>query len=135
MKKTFNSLLHSVGISKCYTGYPFFVEAIFMTAENPSLLNGIQKNLYLPIAMHHKVSIYRVEKNLRTMRDIVLRNGGYELMEELSGQKLCRDRPLYPKEVIKIFANYVAENHIFPKDMPLSHYLIPWDSKKENTVP
>ena len=110
MKKTIDSLLRQAGVNKCYVGYPFFAEAVSMALEDPSRLSGIQKNIYLPIAKRHNVSMFQLEKDIRTIRDVVMRNGGYELLEELSGYHFRRKDPLYPKELIELFADCLRES-------------------------
>ncbi len=109
MKKTLDSLLHLAGANKCYVGYSFFAEAVSMALEDPSRLSGIRKNIYLPIARRHNVSMFQLEKNIRTVRDVILRNDGHEMLEELTGRRFRRKDPLYPKELIEIFADYLRE--------------------------
>ena len=109
MKKTLDSLLHLAGANKCYVGYPFFTEAISMALEDPSRLTGIQKNIYLPIAKKYNVSMFQLEKDIRTIRDVIIRNGGYELLAELNGCQLCRKTQPYPKELIALFADYLRK--------------------------
>ena len=108
MKKTLDSLLRQTGVNKCYTGYPFFTEAVSMAAEDPARLTGIQKNIYLPIARRHNVSMFQLEKDIRTVRDVIMRNGGYELLEEI-GCPFCRASRPYPRELIALCADYLRE--------------------------
>lgn len=109
MKKSLEALLRQAGVNKCYVGYSFFTEAVFMALEDPSRLTGIQKKIYLPISERHNVSMFQLEKDIRTIRDVVMRNGGYELLEELTGCHFPRNSLPYPKELIEIFAEYLRK--------------------------
>ena len=109
MKESLDSLLHQAGVSRCYIGYSFFAEAVSMAMEDPSLLTGIQKNIYLPIAKQHGISLFQLEKNIRTVRDVIMRNDGQELLKKLNGGGFCQKSQPYPKELSAIFANYLRE--------------------------
>ncbi|MCI8465728.1 MAG: hypothetical protein HFI63_07710 [Lachnospiraceae bacterium] len=110
MKKTLDILLFRAGVNQCYAGYPFFVEAVYMALEDPARLSSIQKSIYLPITLRHNITMFQLEKDLRTIRDVIMRNGGYELLENLSGCQFRRKNPPYPKEIIGIFADCLRES-------------------------
>ena len=64
---------------------------------------------YLPIAKQHGISLFQLEKNIRTVRDVIMRNDGQELLKKLNGGGFCQKSQPYPKELIAIFANYLRE--------------------------
>ena len=106
----FDSLLYSVGIAGGYLGYRYFTDAVFIIMEHPEKLSSIRKEVYLAIAQKNNTSLINVERNIRYIRDIMLKNGGCELLEEMTRCKFRhRNRP-YPREVIEIFAKYLKQN-------------------------
>ena len=110
MKTNLESILRSTGVFHSYAGYGFFLEAISMAAEDPDCLKEIQKNLYLPIAERHQADVRNVINNIKTIRNVIMRNGGYPLLEELADCKFRQKNQPYPKEIIEIFADYVRKN-------------------------
>lgn len=109
MSKKLHSALHSVGIYRHYYGYVYFTEAILMAAEEPERLQSIQKEIYLPIALKNHTNISNVEKNIRTLRDVMMRHGGGEFLTKLTGCPYWRTQTPYPKELISLFAEYLSE--------------------------
>ena len=100
-------LLKSVGVMPHYLGYEYFAEAVFLAMEDSSRLRRIQTQIYLPIARKHGVTVGSVERNIRTIRDIMLRHSGRRLFEELMGCSVWNQSCPYPKELIAVFADYL----------------------------
>lgn len=98
--------LRSVGVYAHYRGHHYFLRAVTLVAEEPERLQNVCKEIYLPIAMEWKTSPGNVEKDIRTIRDVMMRNGGDKLLAELTGRPFWRDKSPYPKEIIEIFAGY-----------------------------
>ena len=68
MKPTeLDCLLQSLGIIPHYLGYCYLKEAVLMAAEDSDRIRHIRRQIYLPIAVRHQVSLESVEKNLRTV--------------------------------------------------------------------
>lgn len=109
MKKQLESLLYSVGISYSYVGYPYFIAAVNMAKEDMSRLSNITKNIYMPLAKKYGISVPAFERSLRTIRDVLIRNNGMALLEELIGRPICHENIPYPKEIIEIFAYYLRQ--------------------------
>lgn len=112
MKQNIESLLLSLGVTRSYRGYLYFIEAVRMAAEEPDRLTCIREKIYQPIARAHRTTIFNVEKNLRTIRDVIVRNQGLELLIQLTGASFLRNTTPYPRELIELF----SENCILPKD-------------------
>ena len=109
MKKKIQTVLHSVGIFQHYYGYNYFQDAVFLALEKPERLQSIRKEIYFPIAKKYHTDITNVERNLRTIRDALIKNGGLETLENLTGCPLpCGKKP-YPKDLICIFVDYLSE--------------------------
>lgn len=110
MTKKIQTVLHSAGVYQHYYGYNYFQDAILLALEDPCRLQSIRKELYFPIAKKYHTSISNVERNLRTVRDALIKNGGLETLERLTGCPLpCKKMP-YPKDLICIFVNYLSED-------------------------
>ena len=109
MKQTLQSTLRSVGVFRHYCGYPHFILAVAFAAENPNRLQNIRKEIYLPVARMCHTELANVEKNIRTVRDVMMRNAGAALLEEMTDNPCWETRMPYPKELIGIFADYFAD--------------------------
>ncbi len=106
MEDVLEHILYPAGISNRYRGYPYFLMAVELAAEDLSRLSNIQKEIYLPIALHFHTNPINVERDIRTIRDVIMRNGGPELLKELTGGCYRRSEQPYPTELIEIFARY-----------------------------
>lgn len=103
---TIQAAFYGAGVTPHYHGYYYFVSAIELAIEEPHRLQNIRRDIYFPISKQYATNIFNVEKNIRTIRDALMRNGGRELLMEMSGSPIWFDRLPYPKEVIGIFAEY-----------------------------
>ena len=110
MIKKIQTVLHSAGIYQHYYGYNYFQEAILLALEDPNRLQSIRKEIYLPIAKKYQTNIANVEKDLRTVRDALIKNGGLETLKQMTKYPLSYEKKPYPKELICIFAGYLSEN-------------------------
>lgn len=106
---TFQTLLYSVGVFQHYFGYAYLQEAVVLAAEKPERLHSIRKEIYFPVAKKHHTNVHNVEKDIRTVRDILIRNGGTDLLTELTGFDSWDGKRLYPKELIGILAAVTQE--------------------------
>lgn len=109
MVKKIQNILYSAGVFQHYYGYNYFQQAVLLAVENPERLQSIRKEVYLPIAQENHTTIANVERNLRTVRDALIKNGGLETLESLMGCPLWCGKKPYPKDLISIFAAYLSE--------------------------
>lgn len=109
MTKKIQAALHSAGIYQHYYGYNYFQDAVLLALEAPDRLQSIRKEIYYPIAKKYNTNITNVERNLRTIRDALIKNGGLEILEILTGCPLPCIKTLYPKDLICIFVEYLSE--------------------------
>ncbi len=109
MTKKIQTVLHSAGVYQHYYGYNYFLDSVLMALESPDRLQSIRKEIYFPIAKKYNTTITNVERNLRTVRDALIKNGGLETLETMTGCPLqCGKKP-YPKDLICIFVGYLSE--------------------------
>lgn len=104
MKNEIRKLLYKGGVFQSYRGYAFFERAVILAYEDPERLLFICKEIYTPIADEFNTTIINVEKDLRTIRDVFMRNGGLAILKEI-GYGVYHEHP-YPREMIEIFATY-----------------------------
>lgn len=109
MDQKIQALLYSKGVFRHYKGYDYFVRSVHLVMEDPERLQHVYKELYLPIAIEYSKDVRTVEKNIRTIRDIFVKNGGNSLLAEMGGGPFWHDKKPYPKEMIEIFAYYFKE--------------------------
>lgn len=110
MTKKLQAVLYSAGIYQHYYGYNYFQDAVLLALEAPDRLQSIRKEIYFPIAKKYNTSITNVERNLRTVRDALIKNGGLEMLETLIGCPLPCTKTPYPKDLICIFVEYMSES-------------------------
>ncbi|MCI8465682.1 MAG: hypothetical protein HFI63_07475 [Lachnospiraceae bacterium] len=109
MRQTIHTTLRSVGVFRHYCGYPHFILSVTIAAKDPERLQNIRKEIYLPVAKSCHTDLTNVEKNIRTIRDVMMRNGGASLLEEMTGNTCWKSRTPYPKEIIGVFAEYFSD--------------------------
>lgn len=109
MIKKIQAVLHSAGVYQHYYGYNYFQDAVLLALEAPERLQSIRKEIYFPIAKKYHTNISNVERNLRTVRDALIKNGGLEMLESMIGCPLQCGRMPYPKDLICIFVGYLSE--------------------------
>lgn len=107
MDERLQELLYSKGVFRHYQGYDYFVRSVYLVLEEPERLQHVYKELYLTIAIEYRKDVRTVERNLRTVRDIFVKNGGKHLLAEMCGDECWDDRNICPKEMIEIFAFYL----------------------------
>lgn len=113
---TCDELLRTAGVSRCYLGFSYFVTAVEMVAEDTTRLRNMRRLVYRPLASEHGVEIKNIERNIRTVRDVVLRNGGPEFMALLMEGRYSEDLKMYPREIIEAFADFVKSGKMIPPD-------------------
>ncbi len=89
-----------------------FMEAVLMAAEDLNRLSNIRQAIYEPIAQRHGTTVNSVSKNIRDVRDTIMKYGGADLLEEMTGSKHWHTEAPYPHEVIEVFARYVRTHGI-----------------------
>lgn len=100
--------LMRLGVTNRYRGYEQTVCAVEIAAGNPESLTLISKLIYPDVARHFDVSWHVVERNIRTIIDVIWDTNPGRL-SELAGHQLLRK----PKtsDFIAILANSVAQQY------------------------
>lgn len=105
------TILHSAGVFQHYRGYSYFLQAVQMAAENPDRLQNIRRDIYEPIAISSGTTSVNVEKNIRTVRDVFIKNGGDKLLTKIIGSPFWLHNKPYPRELIELFAMYLYDKY------------------------
>ena len=103
MKQTIQILLNSAGVFSHYCGYRYFIRAVELAVQDPTRLQYIQKAIYVTVAFEYATTVTSVERDIRTIRDVMMRNGGHQLLVRMTGSPVWSDRTPYPKDLIAIF--------------------------------
>jgi len=111
-ENNFQTILYSAGVFRHYCGYSYLCEAARLAAENPERLHSIQKEIYFPVAKKFHTNIHNVEKDIRTVRDILMKNGGDKILTDMTGFPSWSGKKPYPKELIGILAECMKEHPI-----------------------
>lgn len=85
-------LLYRLGVTANYTGFLHTAYAVSLCAEQPERLQLVTKWLYPEVAKQYGSSWQAVERNIRTVGDIIWRENR-PLLEELAHRKLERKPP------------------------------------------
>lgn len=104
MKEELEDMLIRYGVHGMYLGREYFSRAVIHAARQPELLEKIQNGIYKPIASDAQKDIRAIEKDLRTVRDVFMRNGGAELLVQMGGGEYWRRIHPSVGELIGIFA-------------------------------
>ena len=85
MKQKIQLLLHTTGVFSYYYGYQYFIRSVELAVQNPERLQSIQKEIYITVASEFQTSITSVERDIRTIRDVMMKNGGEQLLVQMTG--------------------------------------------------
>ena len=109
MKRTeLYKLLQSAGLHSQYLGYEYFADAVWLAAKDPARLHNMRRDIYLPVAALHQVSCSSVERDIRTIRDVLYRHTPADFFHSLGLPPLWQHVQPYPRECIALFADYLA---------------------------
>lgn len=97
-------VLREAKISKSYKGYFYLATAVKMVMEDEERLCHIREEIYQKVADTYNVNITKVEKDIRTIRDVFWRENGAEFMRRITGVEY--DNKPYPRELIEVLADY-----------------------------
>lgn len=104
MEKEIEKTLYRAGVLRRYVGFNYFVDAVNLMIQNPEDSVLTCKEIYITIAQKHKTNPQTVERNLRTIRDVFMKNNGKAILQDM-GYTLWRERP-HVRELIEMFATY-----------------------------
>lgn len=98
-------VLSQLGVNQSYIGYKFVVYGVDRTIHDSTCLQYISKSLYMDIAFKFQTSWRCVERNIRTVVNVIWKTEDKEMLKLICGNKII-DKP-NNKEFFIILANYI----------------------------
>lgn len=91
--ETIELTLRLLGLNNTYVGLFYLIYGIDVAIKNPEVLTHVCKGLYIEIASRFHTSISCAERNIRTARKAVFKNGNKELLFDIFGHVDQSDLP------------------------------------------
>ena len=104
-EKETENLLRKLGANGTYTGFRYISYGVMLIIDNPLLLTHICKGLYMEIAIHFNTNVYCVERNIRTVKELIFKKQRYKL-KRIFGD----NRRLSNSEFLDCLVVYISEN-------------------------
>ncbi len=111
-EKFVRTTLRQLGAAQTYRGFDYTIDGALLILEDENRLKYVTKTLYPDIAQKHNTSWYCVERDIRTIVDVIWNNGDKEMLLCMSGENL-EEKPNNAK-FLKILSEYAAkmnQNH------------------------
>ncbi len=87
-------ILYNLGIRKMYKGCEYILSGIYFISENETTFSPVTKILYVEIAKKHGTSSLCVEKNIRSVIELIWKQSKNDsLIREIFGSYFLRKRP------------------------------------------
>lgn len=109
MEREIERLLYKAGVLRTYVGYNYFVRAVQLVSAEPTRYLSTCKGIYIPIAQEYNADPRTVERNLRTVRNVFMKNNGKAILHDMGFEIWC-ERPQV-RELIEMFAAYLRTIH------------------------
>ena len=100
-------LLLRLGATKNYVGFRYIVDAIRLSLEDSQRLLLITKHIYPAVAAHYHTKWMCVEKNIRTIVDVIWRTNP-SLLQQIAGYHL-KEKPS-ASQFIAILTAYLSND-------------------------
>ena len=107
LARELEDILRPFGLCHRDRGYAGFIDAILMAVENPQRLSCVSKEIYAPIAEKYGVNPINVERNIRTIRDVIMKNAGARFLEKRRGCRRWYTCHPYPGELLEVISSYL----------------------------
>lgn len=102
------SILKHFEVTRAYQGFDYVAYGVELVIKDRSYLKYVTKTLYPEIARKYRTSWHCVERDIRTVADIVWKNGGGLFFRE-TAKEMLEERPKNAK-FIQLMADYVVQN-------------------------
>nr|DAL02133.1 MAG TPA: Sporulation initiation factor Spo0A C terminal [Caudoviricetes sp.] len=102
-------VLWDLGVGNKYKGFQYCIYSLELAIESPDRLNSITKGIYPDVAKKYKTGVNCVEWDIRTVAEVVWKNGGKELfINDLTGD-VFEKRPTNAK-FLEILLHYILSD-------------------------
>ena len=106
-EKEVEKVLRTLGANGAYMGYYYMVYALTRVVEDRMLLTYISKGLYVETARKFQTTPVCVERNMRTVVQLIWDYGDKEMLEEMAEKKL--DKRPGNGEFLDIVSGYLRD--------------------------
>ncbi len=87
------NFLQYFGVGDTYLGFHFCAYGVKLAAEHPEWLHSVTKSIYPEVAKKFRTNCGCVERNIRTVAEVVWQRGGKEYFNRTNGRPLPGRRP------------------------------------------
>lgn len=101
MNRAIYDQLYRLGLTANYSGFFHTAYAVRLVIDNPQRLLLVTKWLYPEVAKHYLTTQQAVERNIRTVLNIVWRNNPQKIAE-------LAQHPMYAKPTVSQFISILA---------------------------
>ena len=91
IEKETQKLLRRLGANGSYKGFWFVSYGIVKLTDESDLLTHVCKGLYVEVASHFHVNVSCAERNIRTIKHLIWKDGDHELLNEIFGRELMEE--------------------------------------------
>lgn len=93
IREEIETTLRLLGLNNSYKGFDYLIYGVQLAMESPNVLSYICKGLYMEIALKFGTTGSCVERNIRTVRKAVWRNGSETLRIRIFGEAYMDSQP------------------------------------------
>lgn len=111
-----------------YSGCRYIIYGISLMSENVDCINYITKSMYIDIAKEYHTSWNCVEKNIRTVVNVIWNSNNKQLLSEIFGETQCK-KPTNRDFFIHLYA-YIIK--LYQKNLQRTNYNIEFICPKSN---
>lgn len=103
------SILQNLGVSPNYKGFFQMATALQLCMEEPSRLTLVTKQLYPDVARRYDTKWQSVERNMRTVTDVIWMDNRSRLETMTRYKLLCKP---CTRQLLSILLNYMMPNRM-----------------------
>lgn len=92
MEIKITEILHQIGVPAHIKGYNYLRDSIFMSVENPDIINAVTKKLYPSVAKKYETTSSRVERAIRHAIEVAWDRGDVDILNSYFGYTIHNDR-------------------------------------------
>lgn len=104
-KSKIKEILWDFGVGNKYRGFQYCIYSLELAMESPDRLNCITKSIYPDVAKKYKTGVNCIERDIRTVAEVVWKNGGKEFFCDITGEELEK-RPTNAK-FLEMLMHYI----------------------------
>lgn len=108
IKEESDTTLRLLGLNSSYKGFDYLIYGIGLVLETPDILTYVCKGLYLETAINFGTTVGCAERNIRTAREAVWKNGSEGLRIQIFGERY-QYLPPNNSQFVDALAHYIKK--------------------------